>query len=49
MGRTFAPDADQPQQREVLKWLQLLLNQRLPQTSTTYPVTPLHVCTVRIE
>lgn len=45
---TFALGADQLRQREVLKSLPLLSNQKLPQTLTTYLTTPLHVCKVRI-
>lgn len=41
---TFALDVDQPQQREVLKRLRVLLDQKLLQALTANPVTPLHVC-----
>lgn len=49
MEDTFALHVDQSQQREVLKWLIVLLDQKLPQASAAYPVTPSHVCTVRTE
>jgi len=49
MEVTFPLDVDQHQQREVLKQLHVLLDQKLLQALTAYPVTPWYVCTVRTE